>query len=234
MENKKEKKLQYRHELKYDIGISEYLQLVPRLQAVMKRDPNVGEQGLYRIQSVYCDNYKDKALQEKINGIQKREKFRIRWYNDDLSLIKLEKKMKINNLCLKCSASLTEKEFSQIMNGDIGWMRTHDNQLIQEFYFKEKSQLIRPRVMVSYTREPFIYGPGNVRITFDSDIRTSLYHPFSEGIESTLVDARMEPGHIILEVKYDAFLPDVIANILQMGNIRQSAFSKYGICRRFG
>ena len=38
----------------------------------------------------------------------------------------------------------------------------------------------------------------------------------------------------VLEVKYDAFLPDVIACLLQTENIRQQAFSKYGACRRFG
>lgn len=229
-----EKRLPYRHEFKYDIGIAEYLQLIPRLRAVMKRDPHTGPNGKYLIQSVYFDNYQDKALREKINGIQKREKFRIRWYNDDLLQIKLEKKMKINDLCLKYSSDITEKEYWQIINGETDWMMKHDNELIREFYFKEKSQLIRPRVLVSYTREPYIYNPGNVRITFDSDIRTSLYHSFSEGKKASLIDARMEQGHMILEVKYDAFLPEIIAEILQMGNIRQTAFSKYGICRRFG
>lgn len=224
----------YRHELKYDIGISEYLQLVPRLRTVMHRDSNARDNGFYRVQSVYFDNYHDKVLQEKTGGIQKREKFRIRWYNDDFSRIMLEKKMKINNLCLKCSADLSEKEFAQTMNGDTGWMIFNENPLIRELYMKEKSQLLKPRVIVSYTREPYIYGPGNVRITFDSDIRTSLYHPLSEGRETPLIDARMEQGRMILEVKYDAFLPSVISDILQMGNIRQGAFSKYGICRRFG
>lgn len=229
-----EKKPHYRHELKYDIGISEYLQLIPRIRTVMHKDLNTGDDGLYRIKSAYFDNYHDKALREKIEGIQKREKFRLRWYNDDFSWIMLEKKMKFNDLCLKYSVGLSEKEFIQIMNGDIEWMRFNKNLLIQELYIKEKCQLLRPKVIVSYTREPYIYEPGNVRITFDSDLRTSLHHPLSEGSETPLVDARMEQGKIILEVKYDDFLPSVISDILQLGNIRQSAFSKYGICRRFG
>lgn len=224
----------YRHELKFDIGIAEYLQLIPRLDAVLQKDPNVGEDGMYHIQSVYFDNYKDKALKEKIAGVQKREKFRIRWYNGDFSRIKLEKKMKINDLCLKYSASLSEEEFISIMQGDIDWMSVSDDSLIRELYVKEKSQLLRPKVIVSYKREPYIYGPGNVRITIDSDIRSSLYHPLSEGCDTELVDARMEPGRMILEVKYDEYIPSVISDILQMGNIRQGAFSKYGACRRFG
>ncbi len=229
-----ENKIHYRHEIKYDIGRAEYMQLIPRLKAVMKKDSYVGEDGVYRIQSVYFDNYQDKALREKTEGIQKREKFRIRWYNDDFSRIKLEKKMKINDLCLKYSAGISEQEFIQIMEGDMEWMRFCQNPLVQELYIKQKSQLLRPKIIVTYTREPYIYGPGNVRITFDSDIRTSMYHPLSEGAKTTLVDARMEPGRMILEVKYDEYLPSVIFDILQMGSIRQNAFSKYGICRRFG
>ncbi len=226
--------LHYRHELKFDIGIEQYFQLLPRLRAVMKRDPHTGKDGLYRIQSIYCDNYRDKVLREKKDGMQKREKFRIRWYNDDLSQIKLEKKMKVNNLCLKYSTSLTEAEMLRILSGDADFMRNHRNELAREFYFKEKSQLLKPKTLVSYTREPFVFAPGNVRITFDSDIRTSLYHPWDPEENRVLLDARMEPGHMILELKYDSYLPEVISDILQMGNIRQQAFSKYSSCRIFG
>ena len=38
-----------------------------------------------------------------------------------------------------------------------------------------KTQQLRPRVLVSYVREPYVYAAGNVRVTFDSNIRTSLF-----------------------------------------------------------
>ena len=84
----------YRHELKYPIGPAEYHALRQRLRTVMKRDSHAGADGLYTIRSVYFDNYRDKALREKVDGVQRREKFRIRYYNDDLSFITLEKKIK--------------------------------------------------------------------------------------------------------------------------------------------
>ena len=230
----KKEMLHFRHELKYDIGMSEYYQLIPRIRAVMKRDGNVGKDGTYRIQSVYFDNYRDKALKEKTVGIQKREKFRIRWYNDNTEFIKLEKKMKINDLCLKYSAAITESDLMKILEGDTEWMINHDDSLVRELYTKEKIQQLRPRVIVSYLREPYIYEAGNVRITFDSDIRSSLYHPLTDKNLGSLIDARLEPGRMIMEVKYDAYLPSVISDFLQIGDIRQNAFSKYGICRRFG
>ena len=42
------------------------------------------------------------------------------------------------------------------------------------------------------------------------------------------------PGEIIMEVKYDEFIPEIIVDLLQTEEIRQQAFSKYGACRRFG
>lgn len=166
----------YRHELKYIIGYADYLSLRQRLKPVMKSDAHTGSDGQYAIHSVYFDNIEDKALREKVDGIQTREKFRIRYYNDDFSFIKLEKKIKHNNLCLKISSSLNLDECRRIINGDTEWMIDHPSELVRELYCKMKTQQLRPRVLVSYTREPYIYNAGNVRVTFDFCVRTSLYH----------------------------------------------------------
>lgn len=224
----------YRQELKFHISFADYLALRSRLRSVMEPDPHAGSDGRYLVRSIYFDNYNDKALREKINGVQKREKFRIRWYDDDLSLIHLEKKMKLNNLCLKLSAPLIEAECRGLCNGDLDWMLEHSSELVKELRCKMKIQQLRPRVVVSYLREPYIYAPGNVRVTFDSFIRTSLFH--RNFLEKKLPDisAADVPGDMILEVKYDGFLPEIIAVLLQTEGIRQQAISKYGACRRYG
>ena len=224
----------YRHELKYPIGVSEYLALIQRLRAVMQRDPHAGADGRYAIRSVYFDNYRDKALREKIDGVQKREKFRIRYYNDDFSFVTLEKKIKHNDLCMKLDAPLTVEEYRRILQMPGAWMLEHPQPLVRELYCKMKTQQLRPRVLVSYVREPYIYDAGNVRVTFDSYIRTSLFQrEFSDGVISDIC-ATDAPGDVILEVKYDAFLPEIIRSLLQSEELRQQAFSKYGSCRRFG
>lgn len=224
----------YRHELKYQISMSDYLAIRQRLRPVMKVDSHAGTDGRYRVRSIYFDNADDKALREKINGVQKREKFRIRYYNDDFSFITLEKKIKNNNLCMKIDATITKNEYSAILEGKTEWMMAHPSELVRELYCKMKSQQLRPKVLVSYIREPYIYEAGNVRVTFDSKIRTSGYH--REFLEPTVQDisATDELGDIILEVKYDAFLPEIIADLIQTEGIRQQAFSKYSVCRRFG
>ena len=229
-----EKDRNYRHELKYEIPYGEYVAMQKRLRLIMKPDPHAGEDGRYRIRSIYFDNSDDKALREKIDGIAKREKFRIRYYNDDFSFITLEKKMKVNDLCLKYDARITEEECRKILDGNISWMRFSENDLIKEFYAKMKFQRLKPRVLVSYTREPFIFQAGNVRVTFDSEIRTSLYS--QEFLEKEVKDisATDTPEYMLLEIKYDRYLPDIIRNIVQIRGARQQAFSKYGTCRRYG
>ena len=224
----------YRHELKYQINPADHHALRQRLRTVMKCDPHTGADGLYTIRSVYFDNYKDKALREKVNGVQKREKFRIRYYNDDFSYITLEKKIKHNDLCMKIDAPLAVEEYRRILQEPGAWMLKNPQPLVRELYCKMKTQQLRPRVLVSYVREPYIYDAGNVRVTFDSHIRTSLFQRGFSDVTLSDICATDTPGDIILEVKFDAFLPEIIRCLLQSEELRQQAFSKYGSCRRFG
>ena len=229
-----EQEKHYRHELKYAIPYADYIAMRGRLRRLMTLDPHTDASGLYHIRSIYFDNSDDKALKEKVDGVAKREKFRIRYYNDDFSFITLEKKLKIDNLCLKYDAAITEEECRRILNGDLAFMKEHPQELVKELYAKMHYQRLKPRVLVSYVREPYIYPAGNVRVTFDSQIRTSLFH--REFLTERVVDisATDTPQDMLLEVKYDAFLPEIIQDMIQVPGIRQQAFSKYGACRRFG
>ena len=224
----------YRHELKYSLDTGAYLALRAKLRTVMKPDAHAGPDGRYTIRSIYFDNSDDKALREKVNGLQKREKFRIRYYNDDFSFITLEKKIKHNDLCLKCDEEISLETCRAILDGDWAQIKARSTPLVQELYCKMRGQQLRPRVLVSYLREPYVYRPGNVRVTFDSGIRTSLYARRFLTAPQPDISALDTPGQVILEVKYDAFLPEIISLLLQSEGIRQQAFSKYGACRRFG
>ena len=142
--------------------------------------------------------------------------------------------MKIGCLCLKIDAPITEEECRKILAGDTDFMIEHQSELVRELYAKMKYQRLKPRVLVSYVREPYIYAPGNVRITFDSQIRTSLYSQEFLTEEIRDISATDAPGEMLMEVKYDAFLPGIIQDMIRVKDIRQEAFSKYGACRRYG
>lgn len=197
----------------------------------MKRDSHVSESGRYHIRSLYFDNYNDKALREKIDGVNEREKFRIRCYNSDSNFIRLEKKIKRAGLGTKISALLTAEEAQKIIDGNFDWMRTANRALVTELYEKMKFQALRPKTIVDYTREPFIYPAGNVRITLDYNIRTGILATDMLNLNVPTVSA--SKGTIILEVKYDNFLPDVVRDIIQLNNRGETAFSKYGACRLY-
>ena len=218
----------FRHEYKHSITPADMVTLRMRLSAVMRHDSfTVG--GKYFIRSLYFDNLFDKALLEKINGVDQREKFRIRYYNGDMSFIRLEKKSKLGGLSSKLSAPLTYEQADLLAQGIP--VRDSKNELINELAFKMDTQLLKPKTIVDYTREAFVYPAGNVRVTLDYDIRT--------GMDSTkLLDPNCvtvpSGDDIILEVKWDEFLPSAIEQAVQLGNRQTSSFSKYAACRIYG
>ena len=223
--------MNYRHEWKHELNYLDLLAIRARLRAVMEPDKHAIN-GKYLIRSLYFDNLNDKALREKLDGVNAREKFRIRYYNGDTSVIHLEKKSKLNGLGTKFSAPLTAAEAQRIVDGDIDWMLASDASLVQELYCKMRYQGMRPKTIVDYTREPFIYRPGNVRVTFDYDIRTGL--SCTDFLNPSCPTGPAGDAPIILEVKWDAYLPDIIRDLVQMPGRRVTAFSKYAQCRIYG
>ena len=221
----------YRHEWKHAITYADLLAIRQRMSAIAIPDPHTID-GKYLIRSLYFDNLNDKALREKVDGVNMREKFRIRYYNFDTRIIHLEKKSKLNGLGTKYSAPLTPEEAQKIVDGDIDWMMDSPHSLIQELYCKMHYQGMRPTTIVDYTRESFIYGPGNVRVTLDYDIRTGLNNTNFLNPECVTIPAGDAP--IILEVKWDEYLPAIIRDAVQTPGTRVQAFSKYAQCRIYG
>lgn len=227
------KEMKLRHELKYYIDYSDYLAIRNRLRAVAKSDPHVGANGTYFIRSLYFDNYTDQVLREKIDGVNRREKFRIRYYNKDTTRITLEKKSKINGLCKKEQASMTMEQCQQLLSGEFEFLRTQEEPLFEELYAKMTTAMMRPQVVVDYEREPYIYELGNVRVTFDSSIRTGVYSKDFLNPSLPTIQAGKDTVRI-MEVKYDEYLPEIIQMAVQIGNRSQTTFSKYAACRIYG
>lgn len=223
--------MNFRHEWKHIINTSDLLILRQRLRAVAKTDAHVTDSS-YEIRSLYFDNPADKALREKIDGISRREKFRIRYYNKDTSLIHLEKKSKINGLGTKESATLTVEEVRAILRGDYTWMTQKHDPLVEELYMKMATQQLRPKTIVDYTREPYIFSAGNVRVTIDYNIRTGL--TCTDFLNPDCITIPAGDAPIILEVKWDNYLPDIIRDAVQLGSRSPCAFSKYAACRTYG
>ena len=223
--------MDYRHEWKHEINHADLLTLRQRLRAVAKPDPHAVN-GKYLIRSLYFDNAADKALREKLDGVSRREKFRIRYYNGDTSVIHLEKKSKLGGLGNKQSVSLTAVQAQAITDGNLDWMSESPEELVRELYAKMRLQGLRPKIIVDYTRQPFIFAPGNVRVTLDYDIRTGFC--CTDFLKPTCITIPAGDAPIILEVKWDNFLPDIIRDAIQLPGRHVTAFSKYAQCRIYG
>ena len=223
--------LRLRHEWKHPITPQEDLVLSGRLRRLFQHDAHAGAGGDYRITSLYFDTPFDAALREKLDGVDRREKFRLRYYGAEPDWMKLEKKCKINGLCGKRSVRLSRREAESLLSGEYGFLLRREEPLLRELYSKMRGNGLAPRTVVCYDREAFTFSPGNVRVTLDRDIRTGLsardfFHPERFAL-------RVMEECTVLEVKYDAFLPELVRLAVQIPDRRAGACSKYALCRRF-
>ena len=117
----------------------------------------------------------------------------------------------------------------RIVDGKIDWMANDSRELARELYAKMRAQGLRPKTILDYDREPFVYAPGNVRVTLDYNIRTGLNCTDFLNADCATVPAGDAP--IILEVKWDDYLTTIIRDAVQLPGRRAGAFSKYAQCR---
>ncbi|HPF17283.1 MAG TPA: polyphosphate polymerase domain-containing protein [Thermotogota bacterium] len=222
-------KKNYRYEKKYMINPQQKRVITSRLEKFCQVDPNAGEDNSYRVSSLYFDDYMNSGVEDKLIGNLKRKKFRIRVYNHSDDFIKLERKTKHENLCLKDSVRITREQYDAVMNGHLEVMKAMDHAVWRDFYALYRNRRLRPRVIVDYTRQCFIFPQGNVRVTMDSNLHSSVgkCDLFSQGVLIPVLDKEQ----IVLEVKYTGFLPSVIRDMIQHGSGHMEAISKYTYCR---
>lgn len=215
-----------RYELKYIINPVQYQLLRDRLKWVMKPDPHAGEEGEYFIRSIYFDSEGMDALLDKQNGIHHRKKYRIRFYNQNADQCSLECKEKIGTRIQKTSLPLTCEEAEKLLFGanhaaERLLQRQHDMEVLM------RNQGMKPVVTVDYLREAYVLPLSDLRITFDKQIAGGP-------VEECLIRERYLPNilgeNMVLEVKYNMFLPEHISSMIASVRPTQTAMSKYTMC----
>lgn len=219
-----------RHELKYYVNEDTLILLRKLLKTFMNADENMSGPEGYLVSSIYFDDIYNSAMQEKLAGIKHRRKYRIRAYDLNEGKILLECKEKFEKYISKRSVRLTKEEYDQILLGNVEVFVNREEKLCKEFYVYSKTRLLHPVVVVEYLREAYTIPTGNVRVTFDKEISASVgtFDMFSEEYITTRA---LEEGKVVLEVKYDDFLPEYIRQIISTVNTEQCAISKYVMCR---
>jgi hypothetical protein len=219
-----------RHEHKYPLNFIEYQILIKKLAIILKLDEHAGPGGRYHIRSLYFDDFKNSALFEKQSGNATRSKYRIRIYNCSDQTIKFERKTKLDQYIHKDCVKLTRQEADRIIVGDVDFLADSENELLRDFYFKSHNNLLRPIVIVDYLREAYVHPVGNVRITFDTELHTSLgpIDFFNSECSTTGVH---QDHDIILEVKFDDVLPSHIRGLFPNTICPRCSLGKFVACK---
>jgi len=209
----------------------EYKVLVKRLDKILKRDSNSSGDG-YTITSLYFDDLYNNAYRQKVEGEAIRHKYRIRYYNNDLSFIKLERKSKVNQMTMKKGVPLSTEEVKKIYRGDIEFLLSKEESLYREFYCEIKHKLLKPKVIVKYERDAFTHPVGDMRVTFDRNVKTANMETdiFKEDISFVPI---LEPNQVIVEIKFNGVISDHIQSIMQMAHVTQASTSKYVLSRKY-
>ena len=225
-------KVPWRHEIKYVCSEAQIPDIRNKVSALCDLDGHADADGRYYVRSVYFDDYNDTAYYENEMGVDRRQKYRIRLYNGDAEHLTLERKSKFREKTYKESISLSKEMCEEILRGnwlcmDIG----KESLLLQQFYLEYRTKLLRPKVIVEYVRTPYTYSTGNVRVTFDQNI--SVSEDVGSFFEQSMITRPIMPeGQHVLEVKYDAMIPDFIYNAISGERLRQTSYSKYYLCRK--
>ena len=219
----------YRHEYKYLISKEAAQLLKLRLPHIMKRDSHAGPTGQYTIRSLYFDDPEYTAFEEKVSGVDNRTKYRIRCYDYKASHFKLEKKEKKGHLTRKTGQTIRSSDVAAIQRDPTKPAPKNPEGLTEELRQLCAYRGLRPVVLVDYDRTPFVCVDGNTRITLDENLRTVPYCRDIFGPIHAMTPV-LEPGPVILEVKFDDFLPGYLSDALADIPKIPMAISKFAMC----
>lgn len=221
--------MMYRAEDKFQCSEMEMRILQSRVGAVLKADSNQSDDFGYKVTSLYFDDIYDSCLRDTESGVGIRQKYRVRIYNNSLQAIKLEIKYKRYNRVHKKSAGISREQLEALIHGKrMEDLSPASDNPVTIFNAAISQRGLRPKVIVEYDRKAYVFAAGNVRITFDRNVRAS--RRVTEFGDAALTYTPVTGNNNVLEVKYDEFLPGFIAQLMEMGNMNQSTFSKYRMC----
>lgn len=186
----------------------------------------------YTVTSLYFETPDDDDLDEKLDGILIREKHRMRLYNNDHSTIKLETKKRNGTVISKDTAQISIDNAIDLSCGNYNHSSLN-NELAKLITIKLKSKAYKPRVIVEYDRQAYYLPYGNIRITFDKNLRTYNTHTNLFELSNVVKSPVFLDNNQILEVKFGVELPSYLTDILQTIPSIRSSISKYVLCQRY-
>lgn len=220
-----------RKELKYYINYIDYLNIRSRISSVFLKDKNSSENGYYYVRSLYFDNKSNRSYFDKMNGIECRDKYRIRVYNLNDGPIKFEIKSKLNTVVSKESVTICRSHINELISGNYNWLLNYNSPAAVKIYSEFTKDFYKPVVMIDYKRDAYYLEHADIRVTFDSDIRKEEIDLNDLFDMSVCTIPILINNKIIMEIKYNSTLPLWVRNLLQVPRFERCAISKYTLSR---
>ncbi len=215
-----------RHELKFYISRADYETASAALGSLMQKDSHQKAERGYFIRSLYFDDMYDSSVEEKLDGIEFRDKYRLRIYGTDMNWAKFERKRKWNNFVKKTSVKVTRVEAEQIIRGEYDCLLAQKSADAVSIYFDLKRKYFRPVVIVDYIRDVYKLNYNEIRITFDKHLRanTQDFRLFSPDV---VTHPLQRVDVIEMEVKFNTCLPSWFRDFPCFDSAVNVAISKY-------
>ena len=220
-----------RKEIKYVVPIATAFAVRESLDKLLERDPH-GTDGAYTIRSLYFDTIDNSDFWEKIAGVEIRKKIRLRIYDGNAALCKLETKQKYGELQDKESFVIQTDHARALSRGEIGVLRNYFQEIPYsiDLYAIMSRNCYRPVVQIEYDRYAYQYPMYDTRITLDMNVRSSESNMDIFTQEDCFIP--IMPDQVVLEVKYNEKIMGFISNMLGQFDLIQESYSKYCSGRR--
>jgi hypothetical protein len=220
----------YRHELKYFTSFTNQKVLSEAFRSTLAPDPNGDENNEYWIRSLYFDSIENDDFYDKEIGVKSRKKIRLRIYDVEQPWVKLEIKNKDEQYMLKETASLTREESRALIRGERDFLLSTGNLTLNRVYYFMTRDIYRPAIIIDYEREAYVGSLQDIRITFDKNIRAGFvdFDIFNPRLN---LESVFEYPTMVVEVKYNRFMPAWITDILSAFHSERYAVSKYCLGR---
>ncbi len=223
-----------RYEFKYALPSVDVIRISDDIRHFMDHDLYVRgkKKSSYLVRSLYFDNQRYTNFFEKIDGVKKRHKYRIRTYSSkrmpDVPVF-VERKERNNNRVEKFRERVRPDSLC-LAGRDYSWKYFCDEyeNVAHQFGVEILKKGLIPKVVVQYQRTPFVsYHDGQFRVTLDSELVGIASNTLWDNLDQCCRWASLLPNLTIMEVKFNRRIPAWFHRIIQANGLERLSISKY-------
>lgn len=226
-----------RFEFKYLVSVRQLDQIRKQIHFFANIDKHAKDLdiGRYYVKSLYFDDLSYSSYFEKLAGVKKRKKLRIRTYDSDLknsSRVFLELKRRDDVVVFKDRLEGSYGEIRDLLkNSRYDLIKKRSSGTVENFFNAAFRHHVLDTVIVEYEREAYFdKNNSSFRVTIDENLRASR----SFGADLLLKsDKFVLPGYAVVEAKFNRVIPAWFGMLIKSSGLKRVSFSKYCLSMEF-